>query len=1824
MSRVLVALFVVLLAAPMPALGAWSGRVEISPASLEFGTATRTGETYDLVSVRPDYGPRRAGLDVIYPRTPGEPLLPAWTLTIVIPQGMRVASLEAVPDRVVELPGRFRLMPAQQPVPVSTRDLPTALPLDAAIAASDAAWPAAWAEVGPVGVKSGFRLVTITLTPLRWHARSGQLELATGLAIRVDYEPDPSARPEQLSERQLARFAPAVRALVFNPAEVRRHAPAVRATDFGDIDCVILTSTTLAPAFAPLVSWHTRKGFKTETRTTAWVYSNYSGRDNQERIRNFVRDYYNNEGLMWLLLGGDTAVVPTRRARAVVSGEVGNIPCDLYYADLQWSWDGNNNNIFGEANVDTVDLYYDLYVGRASVDDTIQVNTLINKILTHEQNPPTDYLRRMLLADAPLWTGYDHTQSNDSIAAITPAGWTDVFIHSPTNTTTIRDSINHGFQFVHIVGHGNEVGIYNGSTNMYGTNAASAQTNGDRVNLVNSIACYPGNFEYSDCLAEAAHNRRGGGSVAVIMNSRYGWGTPPNIGPSEKLDIRFYDYFFNHATMPIGITHAASKEVYRNTAINMQVWRWCYYELNLFADPLLVMYENVPGTLALTFTSPIATGSQNYTVTVRSGGSTLAGALVCLQKGTEVYARDYTNSSGQVTLAIDPTTAGYMQITATAANHLPAYDSCQVVATLHDIAADRILAPTGNVVLGTVVTPQAVVRNLGSATETNVPVRLRIGTGYTDNQTIGSIAAGDSAVVSFTGWTATPVGGYLVRCSTGLAGDMQPDNDTASAAANVYELRDVATTAIIAPTGTVDSGQVIIPQARVRNNGSAAASFPVIFRIGTGYTDTSNVSSLNPGDSAVVSFAGWTAGSVGVYAVSCSTALLNDSFPANNRLTGSVTVGFRDVAVTAILSPAGTFDSTATRSVQARVRNNGTTTVSFPVLFRITGPVNWSDTATVSNLAPGNEVTVNFASWTIGPRGTYAAACSTRLTGDGQNGNDRATGEFVVRVRDAAAIGFAAPAALVDSGEIVPVRPVVANYGSVASNVGVRVVLGSGYAEQLVVLISAATVDTVDLPDWTVTAGRGNVLARCSTWVTGDIDPANDVCLDTVFVAVRDVGVTELIAPTGTVDSGVTITPRARVRNHGNLAADFTVRFTIADGYVDTRPLTLLPGQDTALSFADWVAATPGFFAVRCSTRMVSDFYPANNRLTGSVNVAGTDVGVVAILAPGAGIFPGLVNPAARWRNYSPAAKDFTVWLSIADSLGAVAFADSAAVVGLARDSSVDVVFASWDAAPGRYALRCSTWIAGDVNPANDTAGLAVRVYRRDVGVEAIVFPVGVIRPMSTSPVIRVANYGDGPESFWGHLVIEDSVSGALAYRDSVYITGVDPGEHATRSLPGWTATLGYFRLTGWTAAGGDADRSNDTARARLVCTPGALGWQAGADLPPGAKPVKQGGCLTGLETDTARIYCLKGNKTFEFYGYNAATGEWTALAALPPGPSGKPVKKGAALCADGERYVYALKGNKTFEFWRFDTHENEWLQLADLPAGARKLADGAGLAFASIDGLDYVYCLKGSKTLEFLRYEIAGGAWEILTDAPAGPRGKVFKKGSAFGAGNEGLYALKGGTNEFYRYDTDRGEWTARAEFPAYSANSKRNKAKDGCALAGDGTGFVYAFAGGNRQYFFAYGEAPDQWAEIESLPRLPSGRRVKSGAALGHSGRRIWALKGNKTLEFWVYTPDTMALLGIRPGRGGVAGAPVPTGTAGLQLGPNPARAELRLVAGAGAGPARAELLNALGAVVAERTILPRALARIPVGHLPAGSYFLRVEQDGVVLTRKVVINR
>jgi len=106
-----------------------------------------------------------------------------------------------------------------------------------------------------------------------------------------------------------------------------------------------------------------------------------------------------------------------------------------------------------------------------------------------------------------------------------------------------------------------------------------------------------------------------------------------------------------------------------------------------------------------------------------------------------------------------------------------------------------------------------------------------------------------------------------------------------------------------------------------------------------------------------------------------------------------------------------------------------------------------------------------------------------------------------------------------------------------------------------------------------------------------------------IRVPVRDVGVTEIIQPRDTVDSGTVVTPTAAVENSGQIGETFTVRLIIGSTYTMDTVVTLDAGVTDTVSFPQWTAGPVGTVALRCSTRLAEDGNNANDRWSGSVVV---------------------------------------------------------------------------------------------------------------------------------------------------------------------------------------------------------------------------------------------------------------------------------------------------------------------------------------------------------------------------------------------------------------------------------------------------------------------------------------------------------------------------------------------------------------------------------------------------------------------------------------------
>jgi len=491
------------------------------------------------------------------------------------------------------------------------------------------------------------------------------------------------------SEKKVKLFGQSIKNIVINSNMVDAWAPPIMTLPKYSprgVEYVIITRGAYKCAFERLARWKTCKGIPAKVVTLGYIRNNYTGWDTAAKIRNFIKDAADpSSGLqwdaIWFLLAGDPSQnrIPTR-----ITDDFGldpyhwfdDIASDLYFSDLNRSWDANRNKIYGEVD-DRVNMYADVFVGRASVGSLNEAETFVNKVLTYEKNPPPGYIPKLLLPAEELWSGYQGNKINNKIVDLAPDNYDKKKLYESRGNLSAQavvNKINNGFNLCHYASHGNYNVISTGPDAFYSWDADSL-INGNKLGIHIAINCIIGKLDHEDCIVEHFMNNPNGGTVAWIANSRYGWGNPPKLGPSEKLDRQFFRSIFRKNMFKIGMAKSAAIDRFVPNARNNSYWRYCVYELNLFGDPSMVIWTQNPEYLTVTHPLDVVSGVQTFLVKVSETSTgndvPVPSALVCISKGDEVYEYGVTDSEGKITFIINPATSGKPSVVVTKHNYIP-------------------------------------------------------------------------------------------------------------------------------------------------------------------------------------------------------------------------------------------------------------------------------------------------------------------------------------------------------------------------------------------------------------------------------------------------------------------------------------------------------------------------------------------------------------------------------------------------------------------------------------------------------------------------------------------------------------------------------------------------------------------------------------------------------------------------------------------------------------------------------------------------------------------------------------------------------------------------------------------------------------------------------------------------------------------------------------------------------------------------------------------------------------------------------------------------
>jgi N-acetylneuraminic acid mutarotase len=751
---------------------------------------------------------------------------------------------------------------------------------------------------------------------------------------------------------------------------------------------------------------------------------------------------------------------------------------------------------------------------------------------------------------------------------------------------------------------------------------------------------------------------------------------------------------------------------------------------------------------------------------------------------------------------------------------------------------------------------------------------------------------------------------------------------------------------------------------------------------------------------------------------------------------------------------------------------------------------------------------------------------------------DKSGAFSTVDYRDAGAFAIDAP-----SGDSVPPGPIlprgtVHNYGDSAVQIPARFDIYNGgslaYSSSDSAWVEAGANGTITFDQWTATGG--SYLARLTTMLVGDQNPANDTLSAEFFVLEpgHDVRVV-ILAPVGIVDT-MPQTPRARVMNFGSYTETFGTCFQIQDSANEFPPynrsvlvVNLAPGSTTDVDFPVWGGHTPEGRYYDKSWAVLSEGVTTDTA-RGSFWVMGVivDVGITAINIPTAVDSGTTVTPSVTIRNYGndTASLDITFSINISPI-----YISTAHITGLSPDKDTTVNgFAPWLAIQrGVWTVRCSLYVYGQLY--NDTGSATVTVNVHDLASVEIIAPRGGVPPIPITPRAKVHNGGTLREP----CTVTFSINSTPPYADTKNLTGLPPGRDSVIGFADWPATIGRYTAKCSTYVADDQFPVNDVITAVFNVDTVDVGvtaivvpfgdYDTVAAIAPSAHVKNFGSFPISFQAFFAFNSTPAYSESVSITNLSVGT---ESLVTFPTWA--KPHASGyyATLCS-----VYvAGDGNhsndvRTGSFFVNAGWARPWNMVADLPPGGRhKNVKGGGALACAPSPLTYgyVYALKGNNTCEFYRYTVSTNSWVSRDSIPAigrSGRTKGVKKGSSLTfAGDGKLYATKGNhTCEFWRYDPSDGGWTEMGnEVPPGGGTCKEGTSMASATFAG--TNYVYLLKGSGTFEFYRYNADAGTWETMANAPTGLSHRPFKTGSSMTYDGGdTIYCLKGSYN-EFFAYS--------------------------------------------------------------------------------------------------------
>jgi Peptidase family C25/FlgD Ig-like domain len=415
--------------------------------------------------------------------------------------------------------------------------------------------------------------------------------------------------------------------------------------------------------------------------------------------------------------------------------------------------------------LDGDDYFPEMMVGRFSIDQSDNLNTIISKVLNYEKTPYMDdpgWFERMVVvagnySDSPPPPTTPVTASMWLAEKAADYGYdevTEIYYWWPDypsypNTNAIKTAINDGAGIVTYRGWGNAWGW---NYPYFHTENILELTNGMYLPVMTSIVCNTGDFanvNVDPCFGElwltAGNNSNPKGGVVFVGPSHLHTRTQYN----NAIFAGFYQGLLDEGIHTFGTAVLRGKmELFENFPLNQSSGDWVEFYSNVYnilGDPSLCMWTQTPQSMSCELPAEISIGQGYLDIYIPESET----GVVTARMGEEFLVTEFVRDNS-ATLYFDSTTEGTIDVTVTAVNHLPLFASVEVSEASIDPMITAI-EPAGEILAGETVTVNLTLTNQGSASAAFLAELSEL-TGMaeilTEDLDFGTLATGASATLA--------------------------------------------------------------------------------------------------------------------------------------------------------------------------------------------------------------------------------------------------------------------------------------------------------------------------------------------------------------------------------------------------------------------------------------------------------------------------------------------------------------------------------------------------------------------------------------------------------------------------------------------------------------------------------------------------------------------------------------------------------------------------------------------------------------------------------------------------------------------------------------------------------------------------------------------------------------------------------------------------------------------------------------------------------------------------------------------------------------------